>query len=389
MARLRTALIIIVVLLVGSSAFAQVTPAPSREQIMETIAPSVVLVLAGDTAGEATTVASGVIVRPYGVLLAIGHGIKDAKKLQVRLKSGDVYDQVQLMGYDERRDVAALRILASELPALTVVSSAQVKAGTPLYLVSNGTALRWTASAGTLNATRLAEDVAGAGSGYRLLQFTAPIAPASSGGVVVDAQGRALGIVIAGLLEGRNVQFAVPLDAVMGLAALPGGTTYASGADLTMPKPEPLPPELAAQPEASGEDPNLPSETRDPQAILRTFRFLYINSQTSWLKPIAMKNVLYKRPELSQWGIAVVEQPNAADVVLRIDREGTEDYSYELLHQKTSIVLISGRVTGLHLVPWKSGNAAAPKIADKLVSDISAAGRALPPDQNKKKGKRD
>jgi hypothetical protein len=259
---------------------------------------------------------------------------------------------------------------------VTVVSSAQVKTGTPVYLVANGTALRWSASAGTLNSTRLAEDVAGAGSGYRVLQFTAPIAPASIGGVVVEAQGRAFGIVIAGLLEGRNVQFAVPLDAVMGLASLPGGTMYASGADLTLPKPEPIPAE-ASQAEPAADDASAPNENRDPQAILRSFRFLYIDSQSSWLKPITMKNELYKKRELSQWGIAVVEQAAAADVVLRIVREGTEDYSYELLHPKTSIVLISGKVTGLHLVPWMSGGAAAPKIADKLVKDITAAGRAL------------
>ncbi len=375
MARGRTAFILLMVMIGGSFGFAQTTPAPSREQVMETVAPSVALVLAGDAAGDATIVASGVIVRPNGVLLALGPGLKDAKKLQVRLKSGDVYDQVQLIGFDDRRGVAALRILASELPALTTVSSAQVKSGTPVYVVSNGTALRWNASAGTLNSSRLAEEVAGAGTGYRLLQFTAPIAPASSGGVVVDAQGRALGIVIAGLLEGRNVQFAVPLDAVMGLASLGGGTMYSSGADLTLPKPEPIPADLAVQAEPAADDGSVPKESRDPKTILRTFRFLYIDSQTSWLKPIAMKNALYKKRELNQWGIAVVEEPAAADVVLRIGREGTEDYSYELHHLKTSIVLISGKVTGLHLVPWMSGGAAAPKIADKLVIDITAAGR--------------
>ncbi len=384
MARVRTCSTMMAVLVLAALAVAQAGPATSREQIMETVAPSVVLVLAGDATGEATIVSSGVIVRSDGVLLALGHGLKDAKKLQVRLKSGDVYDQVQLIGFDERRDVAALRILASELPALTVISSAQVKTGTPVYVVSNGTALRWSAFAGLLNSTRLAEDVAGAGSGYRLLQFTAPLAPASSGGVVVDAQARALGIVITGLLEGRNVQFAVPVDAVMGLASLSGGTMYASGADLTMPKPEPVPAELAVQTEPAADDGNLPNNNRDPKAILRSFRFLYIDSQTSWLKPIAMKNEISKRRELGGWGIAVVEQPTAADVVLRISREGTEDYTYELLHQTTSIVLTSGRVTGLHLVPWMSGGAAAPKIVDKLVKDISAAGRVLPSEEQKK-----
>ena len=121
---------------------------------------------------------------------------------------------MQLVGVDERRDVAALRIVASNLSAVTIVNSGETKPGASVFVVSNGADLPWTASSGVLSSLRLADDVPGAGSGYRLLQFTAPVSPGSSGGVLVDA---------------------LPLDAVLGLATLPGGTAYASGASLRLP----------------------------------------------------------------------------------------------------------------------------------------------------------
>lgn len=47
----------------------------------------------------------------------------------MRSRTGDVYDQVVLIGTDERRDVAALKIMARDLPTLPPGSAGYVKAG--------------------------------------------------------------------------------------------------------------------------------------------------------------------------------------------------------------------------------------------------------------------
>ncbi|MGH9784419.1 MAG: S1C family serine protease, partial [Terriglobia bacterium] len=142
----------------------------SGEQIVERVSPSAVLILVGRGDGQTAAIGSGLIVRSDGVILTANHVVKGMSEVQVRLKNGEVYDQVELVASDERRDTAALRIPAVGLPVLPIASAANVPAGAPVFVVSNGAALPWTASSGILSALRMADEVPGAGSGYRLLQ---------------------------------------------------------------------------------------------------------------------------------------------------------------------------------------------------------------------------
>src|SRR3990172_6187258 len=136
--------------------------ANTGEQIVERVSPSAVLILVGRGDGQTAAIGSGLIVRPDGVILTANHVVKGMREVQVRLKNGEVYDQVELIASDERRDTAALRISAVGLPVLPIGSSANVPAGAPVFVVSNGAALPWTASSGILSAMRMAEEVPGA-----------------------------------------------------------------------------------------------------------------------------------------------------------------------------------------------------------------------------------
>ena len=52
---------------------------------------------------------SGFIVDAAGRILTNQHVIRNAESLQVKLASGDVYDVVQILATDERRDMAVLQ----------------------------------------------------------------------------------------------------------------------------------------------------------------------------------------------------------------------------------------------------------------------------------------
>lgn len=331
------------------------------EQIAERVSPSVALILTGIGGGRLESAGSGLIVRSDGVILTAYHLIKDAREVQVRLKNGEAYDKVQLIAFDERRDVAALRLPATNLPLLPVAETDNARPGERVYAISNPQMLSWTASDGVLSAMRLADEIPGAGSGYRLLQFTAPVSGGSSGGVLVDERGGALGLIVASA-SGQNLNFAIPLNSVMGLANASGGTPLGDGNALRLPEPV-RPPNSAAIAKA------------DPGEMLRTAQTIFITSNTDFFEPVQLQNALSKRTEFTTWKMMVVDGWQAgqlADITIEVDRPlFTYTFTYKIKDQKTSVILATGKITAF------DGNLAAPELAKEIIKRIKAV-RPLP-----------
>jgi S1-C subfamily serine protease len=173
---------------------AQQTPStPDSNSIFEHTKAATVVILAGEGAGRLRSIATGVIISKNGVVLTALHSVKGAAEVQVRMANGEVFDSVELLGSDERRDVAALKISAGALPFLAPGRTTSLAQGDPVYAVTNASGLAWSATEGIVSAIRLADEVPGAGSGFRLVQFNAPVAPGSSGGALVDRTGALIG----------------------------------------------------------------------------------------------------------------------------------------------------------------------------------------------------
>jgi len=346
----------------------------SGDQLIEKAIPSVALVLAGRVPGDTPVLGAAVVVRPNGVLLTALHLVKDAYAVQVRFKNGEVFDQVQLLSVDPRRDVAAIKIVASALPALRVAIAAQAKPGDSVSVVSHPAGLPWSASAGVISAFRLADEVPGAGSGYRLLQFTAPSSPGSSGGVLIDSRGNALGLIVGSLTGGQNLNFAVPIDSVLGLSDTAATKTFASGADLNPPatvvaaNPAPAPPArndqtgAGATPEAP-EKSDLLSASKDRDFILKNFKTMYVEARgAQYFGSDQMKAALGRNKDFAKLNIQIVDDRRVADAVLEVGYTFAWDYPFELKHQNTTMVLLSGKGTG----PF-SGPAGAASVAAQFV----------------------
>jgi len=342
---------------------AQVAAEPS--ELIARVSAATVLVLSGEGAGRLSSISTGVIVRPNGVLLTAYHAIKNAREVQVRLKTGDVYDQAVLIGTDERRDVAALKIAATNLPTLPLGSSADVKPGEPAYVVSNSNGLAWSASSGIFSASRMADEVPGAGQGFRVLQFTAPISGGASGAPLVDSQGALVGIVTGGMTSGHKGTlsgpgFAVPIDAVIALADGSMNLALGSGAALQMPSNRQSPSSAAVV-------------SANPQELLRAARTLCISTKTMYFTPARLERELAQQKDFSGLGLIVVKDPRVADLLISIDRPSlTYTFTYSVTDSRTSIVLESDKVTAI------DGNAAAGKIAKQLVGEWLRIRRAEP-----------
>jgi hypothetical protein len=336
----------------------------SGDQVVERVSPSAVSILVGKGDGQVAGVASGVIIRSDGVILTANHVVKGMREVQVRLKSGEIYDQVELIASDERRDVAALRIPATGLPVLPIGNSANAASGATVFVVSNAVGLPWTASSGILSATRMADDVPGAGGGYRILQFTAPLSPGSSGGVLVDAEARMLGIVVGSLSVGQNVNFAVPFDTVAGLGNASGGMRFDSGARLQP---------FGAKATSVAATPSTPAAVAPPGLILprpeqRQMHTVSVHSKTIYLRRERLQDDIHKTAMFPHLGLRFADYGQTADIAITVDRPVmTFDWTYTLVYQPKSLTLASGMVEATDEFD------AGPKLAAVIVEQLASA----------------
>lgn len=337
-------------------------PSPlTGPQIIQSAAPSVASILAGENNQTLAGTASAVIIDPRGVLVTAYHVVKGKRALQVRLENGEVYDQVEIIGVDERRDIAVLRIPAVALPALPVGKTEELQVGETVYVVSTPQRLDWTSSQGILSAVRRAEEVPGAGEGYRLLQFTAPVSPGSSGGALLDSQGRVVGVVIASAW-GQNNNFAVPLDSVMGLVRAHAGVVLESGRELYLPRDLRNPPPVEASDAQPGE-------------LLEDAKAVYICCQRNDFSTDNLAAELIKHPDFRALKLKLVNDKRIADLIIQVDHPlGFWDFSFTVFDQKTSIVLASGNV-----IAWDSIRAA-PALAKKIMEGLKSTLVQVQPD---------
>jgi hypothetical protein len=98
-------------------------------------------------------------------------------------------------------DVALVEAQGLTASPLKLEIGSQLSVGDDIYVAGNPAGLEGTFTRGIVSGVRSREG---------LLQIDAPISRGSSGGPVVDAYGRVVGITISSISEGQNLNFAIP-----------------------------------------------------------------------------------------------------------------------------------------------------------------------------------
>ena len=343
-------------------------PAPNDD--LAPFLPSLALVLTADESGRLSVASSALIVRADGILLATYRNVIDAKRVQVRLSNGEVYDRVELIGRDERRNVAALRIAATKLPVLPTVALAELKPGDPVRVIYSSSGQGWVVATSAFEGTRMADSVPGAGTGYRLLSFSAAIPPDSKGGTLVDRQGRTLGILLgAGGTE--SPALAIPLESVAGLANAAGGSVLSGADSVPLPASTPRP----AEADHGAPAPKAAAAPTESLGILLSFQTYYIKLGTIFLHRDVMQKALEQRPEFAAWHLKPSDDPNSADVTVEITLPFLSwEWNYKMVHRATGQLLGTGKVKAL------VQHQAAPLLAAEIVKSIQSA-RGVPATQ--------
>jgi serine protease Do len=166
--------------------------------------------------GREHAIGSGLVLREDGLVLTSRHVITGADDVRVELEDGRDFHAV-VAAQDAWLDVALLRLEgASGLRPATLGSSDATSVGAPVLVMGNPFGIGPSVSRGILSAKGRAVDQ---GPAEIYLQTDAAVNPGNSGGPLLDAEGRVIGVTSAILEHGQGVSFAVPIDDVR--AALP------------------------------------------------------------------------------------------------------------------------------------------------------------------------
>lgn len=160
---------------------------------------------------------SGVIVSENGYVLTNNHVIEGADEIRVALADQREF-VATVVGTDPKTDVAILKIDADELPRAVLANSEQSRVGDIVFALGNPLGVGQTVTMGIVSAIgRMEIGILGRGGYENFIQTDASINQGNSGGPLVDAEGRVIGINTAILSRsGGNIGigFAIPASLV-------------------------------------------------------------------------------------------------------------------------------------------------------------------------------
>jgi tetratricopeptide (TPR) repeat protein len=185
----------------------------SAEQVFSRVSPAVVRVVVRDRQFKEIGLGSGFFVTADGLLVTNHHVVRGAEFATVLRDDGSSLFVEGILALDEDHDLAVLKVNGTGLPCLEVAPAAAPPVGTRVYAIGNPQGLTNTLSDGLVSGIRKESGE------VREIQTTASISPGSSGGPLVDAQGRVVGVTRAFLVDGQALNFAVPAAAVRALLA--------------------------------------------------------------------------------------------------------------------------------------------------------------------------
>lgn len=167
-------------------------------------------------------VGSGVLISSDGFILTnnhvltVGRSNQLADEIRVQLANGREYDAT-VIGADQRTDIAVIKIdVDGDLPYATLANSDHLRVGDVVFAIGNPFEVGLTVTRGIISGTGRTDIGILGRQGYEdFIQTDAAINMGNSGGALVDAHGRLVGINTAILSRtGGNIGigFAIPVN---------------------------------------------------------------------------------------------------------------------------------------------------------------------------------
>ncbi|MBE0627050.1 MAG: Do family serine endopeptidase [Burkholderiales bacterium] len=165
-----------------------------------------------DEAQRAFSLGSGVIISPSGYIVTNQHVVEAADEIEVALSDGKKL-VAKVVGSDPETDLAVLQVDAHNLPAITLGEADDMKVGDVVLAIGNPLGVGQTVTMGIVSALHR--------TGLRIntfenfIQTDAAINQGNSGGALIDASGKLVGINTAILSQSGGsigIGFAIPVS---------------------------------------------------------------------------------------------------------------------------------------------------------------------------------
>lgn len=172
------------------------------KQIVDKVMPSLVVVFAQDKQGKVIGQGSGFVFKP-GLIATNLHVFKRASNAFVKVPNKErKFDVISVVNLDIRRDICVVKIDDLTIPPLVPDETQKLSIGDEIFAFGNPKGLEGSVSKGIVSSIR---------SDIDLIQIDAAISPGSSGGPIVNDQGKVIGIAVATLTGGQNLNFSIPI----------------------------------------------------------------------------------------------------------------------------------------------------------------------------------
>ena len=141
-----------------------------------------------------TSVGSGVLFDTKGYIVTNAHVVSEAKTVNVSLSNGETVEGT-VVGRDEATDLAVVKIEGNEgLPVATFGNSDELQVGETAIAIGNPLGLEFQGSVTVGVISALNRTIDEMDQRFRLIQTDAAISPGNSGGALVTADGKVVGI---------------------------------------------------------------------------------------------------------------------------------------------------------------------------------------------------
>jgi tetratricopeptide (TPR) repeat protein len=171
---------------------------------------AVVVVYACDSYGRPVSQGSGVVLNSQGLIVTNYHVCKGSDKIKIKHEDL-IMEDVRILGGNEIDDIMFLKVAPNNFDFIPAGNSDNLEVGQKVFALGSPLGFENSITEGIVNGIRKYSEY----SEESYLQISASITHGSSGGALITAGGKLIGVTFGGTKENQNINFAIPINKIL------------------------------------------------------------------------------------------------------------------------------------------------------------------------------